>query len=393
MALQNQTNIQRQDGSDLFNNSNPRVFSQPPPLVTEENPCNILESYVNEKFKLVPVNSNVDCSPVHNVGNCIFSFTKSCTPNVDIIIGGKCREHNRALQSMVPLKMNLGELVLCHVSTIQIANGDVKPFSLLTSMLPIGASPSHIEALLRHADISGKHKDMICKFLSELAQPIGMHVNTKHLLIMNQVVNLIVSDYIPTLSQSYQKMKNVLIECVFTKGFEDTLRTNKWFVDIDKKVTDKKIMQKSEGESQNLRILYIPLLEFNMIDILALSAYYMDVGVNKTGYAANIQIVDGQFVHGVGQGIYNAIKMPNSNLAMCAFGAYPEDVARVLESRKDPLVTNLDPLVLTALPAHEFSLQESTVMHPFIVLNNNEQGHAIMNHRDMQDIMKITHKL
>lgn len=345
--------------------------------------CETYESIANGKFRL-------DAEVVKNsclIGNssiCVLALTKQCTPNAEIIYGGFCENHNSIIRKIFPFNMYInGQMNIRQFSLERFlapAN-----FGILTSMLKIGTTVDEIAALLKYATISGLQKDLICKFYSELSYPVDSQNNQMPSILFEQYINILAASVITQLNKDIPNMQNICIQTAFSHKKMAQLSTNRWFLRINEKANAKQI---ATEVTQHWKIFYIPLTEFNMLDIMAIRAYYIDVQINQTGYIPNIAITNGQFSHGVGYGIINAINVDADTQSNCSYSAYPDDVAQAINNTNKITVTNLDPLVMSAVSNLASDKQTVFELPPFISVFSQSQMDAVAK-TDYKDILHI----
>lgn len=360
----------------------------PPPAVPYQSaaanngPC-LQDSIANERFKFTITNSYKEMrdSKASRQSFCILHLTGLCSPS-GVLQGGYCKEHNKLIRCIVPFDMDIdGSVDRYSFSTQRFINGNYKNFGLLTSCLPMESSPAQIQKLLSNSSLSGEHMKLISKFYSVLTYPRSKLSIELTDLSMDQYMNLLISTIMTPLREDYAIMKNFAITCTFTNKYVEKLSTNKWYQTIVEKSNRNEIQKSVVGDTVTYAV---PLTEFNMLDIMAIRTYILDIQLNKTGYAANIGIRNGQFTHGIGNGIYNAAVASDnqfgSNTENYQYGCHNDDVKAALLNATEKQVANLDPLVISCLPlttkssacANIQEAEESYIKMPLFTMINSE---------------------
>lgn len=350
------------------------------------------ESMANEKFRFYSnaTNDQQNCyNNVENTGVCVLALTNQCSPT-NTIYGGYCKSHNQQIRKIYPFTMDIKQRRdVRQFSTIPITKGEILTLGILTSTLKIGTTPREIDLMLKHSEISSDHRELVCKFYSELSFPSGSQATSPAQCNFQQYMNILVASVLGQLVRDTDAMKNVTIQTIFSPSHVKELSTNKWFHKIQTMANQGLIRAQLPSASDLNTVYYIPLIEFNMLDIMALRSYYIDIQINQTGYAPNVTIINGQFAHGIGYGIPNAVALNNINKTSCGFSSHPENVIAAINRDHEATLTNLDVLTISAWPASTFNAtHHNGILHPFITEFSTKQNENIRN-SNYADIINI----
>lgn len=311
---------------------------------TRTNPVKTHKSYVNQELQYSSREKNeemcdYDGSAAGSI--CILSFTQCCDTDHPILIGGYCLYHNLLLFKRVYLAMPFNSGI--RVVPFSQHRALYQRSMFLTSLLPINASQHDIEALLQHVgSLSNEERNQITKFYSFLSQIPSRFKTDRDTAIFKVYMQEILAGYSRWLNLYDNVISNLQVSVTLDDAFANTLKNNKFFEDIQKhKVA-------IPNETVEIQSTYeVPLSLFNIIDILSILSYHLDVRINQVGYAANCEIGNGAFIHGSGQGILNAIDQYNQTSIDAKFREHAPEVRDALEKEDLKTVANLDVMVLS----------------------------------------------
>lgn len=308
----------------------------------------VQRSFVNSELLYEPQPNLTNPCEANTMSICILGFTDAChnfnnSINNTITIGGYCPYHNFLLFKRVYLSMTINNInkVLPFSTDRQIS----MPSMFLTSMLKIGTTPSEIEQLLKSVNASSpQEKAAIAKFYSLLSQPYDSFSSDREAAVFKTYVNEIKLGYYDLLNNYNHVIRNLNVLVTFSAEQERTLASNDWVTHMINTFPKRNI-----GENDRL-VLSIPLVEFNMIDIVSILSYHIDPAINQVGYASNCEIAWGRFIHGSGQGIYNTISQYQPSSDEIKYGDQPKEIREAILSSDMRNVANLDVMVLTVVP-------------------------------------------
>lgn len=358
-----------------------------PSASSSSNEPTAFQSFVNTELKFNHNSQHTTnlCDSA-NVGCCILSFTK-CQSKAqgNIIVGGYCEYHNRMLFKRRYFNMPLNDGV--SVVPVSYVPVQYKPFFFLTSMMKIGMSVHEFEALLQDVNgVSSEEKYKIAKFFSILSYPANAISTERESSIFKSYMQEIMYYYSDLINMYYNIIKYLLVPVIISDAYAQMIKSNEWYDSILKDET----VERREFDGKTL--FFIPLERFNVLDILAILSYHLDVRINQTGYAANCKIADGRFIHGCGQGINNAIENYNLITNESQYKEYGREIRELLMADKHmKTVSNLDVMVLSVVqadnayipssirlsitkaivPNHDFDIQQIQLVKNAAVQNYN----------------------
>lgn len=310
-------------------------------------------SFVNSELHYEPKSESTNPCETKLYSICILAFTEACNYfNNNCTYGGYCPYHNLILFKRVYLSMTIGGInkALPFATERQIST----PSMFLTSMLKIGTTPGEIEQLLKTINASSpQEKAAIAKFYSLLSQPYEVFSSDREASIFKTYVNEIKLGYYDLLNNYHHVIKNLSVLVTFSREQQNILASNEWF-----DYAQKTFPKRNTTESDRI-VLAIPLPYFNIIDMISILSYHIDPSINQVGYAANCEIAWGRFIHGSGQGIYNSIDQYNPPADDVKFADQPKEIREALLSSGIRNVSNLDVMILTAIPNNKENVPDN----------------------------------
>lgn len=304
-------------------------------------------SYVNDEMKYSLRGGSERCEDAQE-GFCLFSFTGNCKTSSPVCIGGLCLSHHALLFKKTYVTMPSSNAL--SIEPVSIERGVFIPTIPLTSFLPSNITESNILQYLDKNRMTNQDRDYLSKFIQIICRPRSMIGNGNFTLSFKSYLQEFYQHAINWLPEC--GISNIMVKTIFTREYhENNYNKNSFYTKIyNLSNTGDEVVKYELDNDNKCTIFMIPLSMFNLIDILFILGYHVDVRISEAGYAPNVDIVDGQILHGVGFGINNSINEYNNALKREEFPAYTDKVRSALKESQIPKFFNLDVLVVPVFP-------------------------------------------
>lgn len=343
---QTQLNLQHQGGSSLGHGN--VVTAERNNLAREKKYYSTMVN--NELSYEAGLDTSVDvCDNANLNGFCILSFTGCCNNNSTILVGGLCYRHNIILKHCI----------------YALSGGSLRPFAhnesdrakytfFLTSMLSKETKDS-IMLQLQYASMDTIEKQMIADFFSYLSFPSDMLSQDNETTFFRAYLLEIKTTFAPLIRSYGHLLNKINVELIFSTRYLDKISENLWVRGIIEDAA-KKDRDPTEPEREVIRYdeiggnfvsFLVPLIRFNIIDILTILSYHVDTTPNEPGLSSNCNVTNGSIVYGSGQGIHNSYEKVSSSIN-CILTEYTAQQRSAISNSTIPQINNVDILVLAS---------------------------------------------
>lgn len=299
-------------------------------------------SFVNSEFKYNPT-ATTTCKS--DTGICIASFCKTCSPS-SLIRGNYCEHHNQVFfqRSFANSPLENG----METVPVPFKRANYRPLMMLTSMMPINYTIAQIESAMLHTSgWSSDEKTLIVRFFAILALNINELKNSQHTTVFKAYINELVLQCQIALIDNLVTINQLLIPVLITDDYMERIRSNAW---------SENLVNPVDTGTDGVKLYLVPLIAFNMLDIAVILSYQLELVREGVGFAPNCKIVDGQYVHGIGAGLNNAIENYKNIQTDPGFNDYSDKINQLLA--KDAYIFNLDIEVMLAVPTNNNTIVE-----------------------------------
>lgn len=321
------TNYGNED-EPTINNNTPRVS-----LV------NKMFSYTKEHKELYACENKVEVK-------CLYEFT-GCCDDKGITTGICCDLHNQKLFDKTFAKTSVNGSNIVVPIPVNAAEG--KQFMLVTSMMPINPKIEELVQMLNSIEqMTVDEKNKIIKLFHILCHDENMIENNEAFTELQAYLLEAKRSYTKAVQNYEAVIDSLVIPFLTTAGMREKMMSNQWFVDVERDVSEKKIRI---TQCENNKIIYhVPLSRYNIIDILTILSYHIDVKEDQCGYAPTIMITNSQYTHGIGYGLSGTAKRYMDGMASKEFANVSRQLSELITTNVPFYVSNLDVETLTAEP-------------------------------------------
>lgn len=310
----------------------------------EQNDQNIPDSLINSLMQYNESRQTMSQNTLCNAPQalCLFNFMGTCSHNM--VYGPFCPYHHQILLSKYITALTNADKSSTRLVSVSLKNVWGAPFNLITSMVPIGLSYSEMEQLLHFGSgINNDERATITRFYTIICNSPSDCEQDANLSAFKGYLNEVTGYFYDMLSRSEAILDGIKVELTVSSDMrEKLLKRSRWFANIDK--NNEKLNVDKRVFDNTHYMYYIPIVCFNLLDILTIMTYNLEPALNSIGYMPNCNLAEYYYVHGTFMGIRNAID--SFNASNSNFHDYPVPIAHALSRDVLSRVNNLDIMIL-----------------------------------------------
>lgn len=341
--MTSQTNIQsggavrseipiRSNNSFLDNIQNNNASAECPMLV---------DSFINNTMMYNSDSPIRDCTTP--IAMCLLQFTGMCDGN--ICFGVYCAYHHQLMSMRQFIGMTNEDQLTSRVCSVSQTRMHGRQMHIITSIIPVGENLSFFETWTKDlTNIPHDERATISKFFTLLCNhESACTSNAEHALLKQYVAE--VTAYAFNLVRGYQnQLININMALNLTKTqIDKLLLRSKWFKNVHQNEFLQKVEYGPQVDGETVWTYYIPIMMFNVFDILNFMTYNLEPSLQNEGYLPNCELTYTHIIHGNNYGVFNSVETYNNTNKQ--FNYSPQLNAAV-NQQVTARVTNLDVLSL-----------------------------------------------